>query len=104
VTWFPHDAARDLLGLLRAMYRVEKRRPLPSRPKLALLQELARELKDADLEARKSAPGSSVYETSCARADAVVVRLADLVELTDSALPVLVAAGERVRNSRASRR
>jgi hypothetical protein len=96
---FPDEPVRDLLGLLRAMYRVESRQPVPARRKLALIEELARELKDADLEARMSAPGSTVYLESCARAEAVAVRLADLVELTDAVEPVLLAAGARVRKA-----
>ena len=84
------------------MYLAEKRKDVPSKAKMKLLTELARELKAAEHEARQSAPQSFVYEESIQRADRVVARLADLVTCVDPALPILLAAGERVRRGRRS--
>jgi hypothetical protein len=97
---FPDEPARDLLGLLRTMWLVEHRKSFPSPRRLHELEAIAYELKDAMLEARRSAPGSERYVESIRRADAVVARLADLVVVTDPALPVLEVAGARIRRRR----
>lgn len=102
---FPFDAARDLLGLMRAMWRAEKRRSFPSARKLKALERFARELQEAQRIAATHDPGTAPYQKALAAADGVARRLADVVDVTDPVMPVLEAAGRRVqRRARATRR
>src|SRR5689334_18251784 len=93
---FPFDAVRDLLGLMRAMWRAEKRRNFPSARKLKTLERFARELQDAQKLAATHDAGTAPYEKALSVADAVARRLADVIDVTDPVMPVLEAAGRRV--------
>jgi hypothetical protein len=94
---FPFEACRDLLGLLRAVFAAEKRRSFPKPRKLKTLERLARELQDAVTLAATHDPGTLPYEKAMGMADGVARRLGDVVELTDPVMPILEAAGKRVR-------
>jgi hypothetical protein len=94
---FPFDAVRDLLGLMRAMWRAEKRRNFPSGRKLRALEGFARELKHASTLAATHDPGTLPYAKAIGTADGVARRLADVIDITDPVMPVLEEAGRRVR-------
>jgi len=97
---FQSDAVRDLLGILRAMYAAERRKNFPSRRRLGALERAARALKDSLATAAVHDPGTAPHERAVATVNAVVGRLADLIEVTDPLTPIIEAAGKRVRPRR----
>lgn len=93
---FPFEPARDLLGILRALYACEKAKPFPPVRKLRKIERLARELGDAMLSAEQHDPGTAPYERALSRADGVAHRIRDVVDVFDSLEPVVKAAIDRV--------
>jgi hypothetical protein len=93
---FPFEAVRDLVGILRALYAADKARGAGER-RLVAIEELARELRGAVELALEYAPGTLGHSAAWERAERATHRLADLVDVTTSAEPLLRAAGERVR-------
>jgi hypothetical protein len=94
---FPFEPARDLLGILRALYAYEKSRPFPQTVKMRQIAKLATELSNAMNSAEWHDPGTAPYERALSRAEGVALRVADVVTVVDSLEPVLMAASDRVR-------
>jgi len=93
---FPFEAARDLLGILRALYAADKARGAGQR-RLRRIREVALELRRAmDLAADHDA-GTPAHRAAIRDAERATRRLADLVDVTTPLEPMLLAAGERVR-------
>ncbi len=97
---FPFEPARDLLGILRALYAYEKSKPFPPVRKLQKIERLARELGEAMAMAEQHDPGTAPYERALTRADGVAHRVAGVVDIVDALEPVLNAARDRVRGRR----
>jgi hypothetical protein len=97
---FPFEACRDLLGLLRAVFAAEQRRSFPNARKLRTIERLARDLQQAATLAATHDPGTAPYAKALGMADAVARRLGDVIEITDPVMPILEAAGKRVRPRR----
>jgi hypothetical protein len=93
---FPFDAVRDLLGILRAMYRAAKAHGAGER-RLGAIRELGLELRAAVDLALEYEPGSLGYAAAWKRAERATQRLADLVDCTTPLEPTLFAAADRVR-------
>ncbi len=93
---FPFDPARDVLGILRALYAYEKAKPFPPTRKLRKIERLARELGEAMMSAEQHDPGTAPYERALSRADGVAHGLREVVDIVDSLEPVVKAAIDRV--------
>lgn len=88
---------RDLLGVLRALYAST---PAEHRTKRAAIAAVAKDLLDALELAGKAATRSVGHSAAWTKAERAVSKLADLVDVTTPAEPVLAAAGLRVRRRR----
>ncbi len=97
---FPFEPARDLLGILRALYAYEKAKAFPPARKLRSIERLARDLSLSMATAEQHDPGTAPYERALSLADGVALRVADVVDIVDPLEPVLKAASHRVRGSR----
>ena len=93
---FPFEAARDLLGILRALYAADRARGAGSR-RLADIRSVALELRRATELALEHESGTAGHRAALRRAEAATRRLADLVDVTTPLEPTLLAAGKRVR-------
>jgi hypothetical protein len=93
---FPLEAARDLLGIVRALYtawRTARRPP----DELAELESIGRELAAAIELARRSPVPSLGHSAAWTRADAAAQRLGDIIGAEVPLRPLLLAASARVR-------
>jgi hypothetical protein len=101
---FRFGPARDLLGILRALYAHEKAKPFAPTLKLRNIERLAKELSDAIASAKWHDPDTAPYERARSRADGVAFRvgrdLVDVVDVVDTLETVLRAASHRVRGTR----
>jgi hypothetical protein len=93
---FPFEAARDLLGILRALYAAERARGARPR-RLSTIRAIAVELRRATELGLEHDPGTAGHDAAIDKAEAATRRLADLVDVTTPLEPTLLAAGERVR-------
>jgi hypothetical protein len=93
---FPTEAARDLIGVLRAMYAAEKERPFPGAMRLRRIERLGQELQRALALSEQHDAGTAPYDRALSLAEGVVLRIGDLVDVTHPIEPVLLAAGRRV--------
>jgi hypothetical protein len=90
----PLPAVRDLLGLLRAMHAAAP----PERARhRAAIRACSRDLQRAVDLARECPPGSEGHRQAWALAERAVARLADLVDVTTPAAPIVATAGDRIR-------
>jgi hypothetical protein len=96
---FPFEAVRDLLGILRAMYAADKAKGVGER-RLAGIEDVARELRRAVDLALDYEVGTLGHAAAWERAERATLALADLVDVTTPAEPLLRAAGERVLQPR----
>jgi hypothetical protein len=95
---FPFEVARDLLGILRALY-ASRKADGASTDRLRAIADLARELREAIGLARSHGPGTPGHAAAWERAERSVGRLSDLADLTTPLEPTLRAAGERIRSA-----
>jgi hypothetical protein len=93
---FPFEAARDLLGILRALYAADKARGKGPR-RLRQISDLALDLRRAMDLATEHGPGTTAHHDAIRDAERATRRLADLVDVTTPLEPTLLAAGERLR-------
>jgi hypothetical protein len=93
---FPFEAARDLLGILRAFYAADRARG-PAERRLSRIRAVAVELTRAMELAQEHEAGTAGHRAAIRGAEAATRRLADLVDVTTPLEPTLLAAGERLR-------
>jgi len=93
---FPFDAVRDLLGILRAMYRAAKLQGAGER-RLSAIRHLGLELRAAMDLALEYEPGTLGHNAAWNRAERATQAVADLVDCTTPLEPTLFAAAARVR-------
>jgi hypothetical protein len=94
---FPFEAVRDLLGIVRVMYRATPATELERR---AALTEIGRELRQASSMARRYPSGCMGYWSAWTHADAACRRLGELVGEFDRVEPLVIAARDRVMRRR----
>jgi hypothetical protein len=100
---FQFEAVRDVVGILRAMYRQERNKRSPSPVRMQKIERLAREFLGAYKMAAAHDPETSPYVRACKQAQNAALRLDGIVTVVDPIEPVLRVAGERVVGA-ASRR
>jgi hypothetical protein len=100
---FHFEAVRDVVGILRAMYRQERDKRSPSPVRMQRIERLAREFLGAYKMAAAHDPETAPYVRACKQAESAALRIGDLVTVVDPIEPVLRVAGERVIGA-ASRR
>jgi hypothetical protein len=98
---FPFEAARDLLGILRAMYAAAKAEGKGER-KLAAIRDVGRDLRAAMDLALECEPNTLGHAAAWARAEEATLRLSELVDCTTPIEPALNAAAERLSTGRLS--
>ncbi|MFO0616864.1 MAG: hypothetical protein U0414_29990 [Polyangiaceae bacterium] len=96
----PIPAVRDLLGIVRAMYRAEAASAHPSSTKLARLRKIGASLTTALELASASTPGTVGHRSAWEHADDAIERLSAEITLLDSLEPVLVAARRAIAGAR----
>lgn len=94
---FPFEPARDLLGILRALYAYEKAKPFPANAEAPQESNAS-----PGSPARCSAPSSTTRGRRRTNAPshaptASLIESADVVDIVDPLEPVLKAASDRVR-------
>ncbi len=92
---FPFEAARDLLGILRALYVATEREGGGQRRLEAILR-CGRELAAAIALARQHRPFTLGHDAAWRRAEAATRQAMDLIESTTPIEPTLTAAVARV--------
>ncbi len=92
---FPHEAVRDLLGVVRAMYAAAKSAGA-GRLELARIARVGTELSRAIDLAADARPGTLAFAAAWKRAEEGTRRVADLVDALTPAEPLVIAARERV--------
>lgn len=101
---FPAREVRDLLGIVRAMWRAEKASAHPSAPRLARLKRIGESLTTA-LELAAASPADGVGERAAwQHAEEACAALGREETLLESVLPVVREAGRAVRTARTMRR
>ena len=95
---FPFEAARDLLGILRALYAADRARGANER-RLRQIRAVAVELRRAMELALEHQAGTAGHSAAIRRAEHATRSLADLVDVTTLLEPTLLAAGQRIRVS-----
>jgi hypothetical protein len=96
---FPHEAVRDLLGLVRAIYAAAKTANA-GRQELARIAKVGAELSGALELAEKTTPGTIGHDAAYRRAEAATLRVGELVDAITPAAPLIVAAQARVSGAR----
>ena len=91
---FPVEAARDLLGLARAMYVVATRQG--STVTAGRLQRAGERLRLAIELAAENPPKTMGHRAAWTHADDAIMLLAAVIDVTTPAEPVLEAAADRV--------
>jgi hypothetical protein len=92
---FPFEAARDLLGILRALYAATEKAQGGKR-RLEAIQRCGRELRAAITLAKTHRPNTLGYDAAWRRAEAATRQAMDLIESTTPIEPTLTAAIARV--------
>jgi hypothetical protein len=99
---FPFEAARDLLGIVRAMYRAARSAEAGG-ARLEAIARVGAELRAAIDLALEHAPGTLGHAAAWQRAEQATRRLGDLVDVTTPLAPTLDAAAARMLAPRALR-
>ncbi len=94
---FPVEGARDLLGLVRGMYRATPGSEVLKRERLRRIGE---SLKVAIELAEDCAPGTMGQRSAWKRAQEALLELASLMQITDRAAPIVEAAAAAVMAKR----
>jgi hypothetical protein len=92
---FPFEAARDLLGILRALYAATEKEGASKR-RLEAIHRCGRELRAAIGLARHHKPNTLGYDAAWRRAEAATRQAMDLIESTTPIEPTMAAAVARV--------
>jgi hypothetical protein len=92
---FPFEAARDLLGILRALYAATERSEGGKR-RLEAIQRCGRDLRAAIALAKRHRPDTLGYDAAWRRAEAATRQAMDLIESTTPIEPTMMAAISRV--------
>jgi hypothetical protein len=92
----PVEAARDLLGIARALYAARKRE-FASRAELEELATIGKQLANALRLAKKSSPDTLAHRAAWLQAEDACSRLLRLISLSTPAAAVVEAAVVRVR-------
>ena len=92
---FPFEAARDLLGILRALYAATEKEGGGKR-RLEAIQRCGGELRAAIGLARRHEPNTLGYDAAWRRAEAATRQAMDLIESTTPIEPTMAAAVARV--------
>jgi hypothetical protein len=100
---FQFEAVRDVVGILRAMYRQERDKRSPSPVRMQQIERLAKEFLGAYRMASAHDPETAPYVRAIKQAESAALRLGDIATMVDPIEPVLRVAGERVIGA-ASRR
>ncbi|MFO0619671.1 MAG: hypothetical protein U0414_44215 [Polyangiaceae bacterium] len=98
----PLREVRDLLGIVRAMYRAESASTHPSSTKLARLKKIGESLTTALELASASTPGTVGHRAAWQHADDALEGLGREITLLESLEPVLIAARRAVSGERAA--
>jgi hypothetical protein len=85
---FPYEACRDLLGIIRSIYRATPRSEVVKRVKL---ESIGSDLAIA-CELGKSRIGSLGHRAAWERAESACARLFDILDVGDTAKPIAAAA------------
>lgn len=93
---FPFEAARDLLGILRALYAADRARGANER-RLRRIRAVAVALRRAMELALEHEAGTPGHRAAIQRAEHATRSLGDLVDVTTPLEPTLLAAGQRLR-------
>ena len=99
-TPFPFEAARDLLGIVRAMYAAARADGAGER-RLANLRDIGRELRVAIDLAIEASPGTLGHAAAWDRAEQATRRLTELIDCTTPLEPAVNAAAARLGAPRA---
>jgi hypothetical protein len=86
---------RDLLGLVRSIYRAwhrDGRTPIDTE----ILREVGEELKEALRLGRISAPGSAVHAAAWVKAERAMKQLGDLITIMETIKPVVESNRDRL--------
>jgi hypothetical protein len=92
---FPFEAARDLLGILRALYAATEKEGGGKR-RLEAIKRCGAELRMAIGLARRHRPDTLGYDAAWRRAEAATRQAMDLIESTTPIEPTMAAAVARV--------
>lgn len=94
----PRETVRDLLGIVRALYRVTMDRDPKDVARLQVLADIGREFREALSKAR-SYPGTIQHQEAWAAAERATRALGELVEVdeTPPLAPLVKAASARMR-------
>lgn len=92
----PIREVRDLLGIVRAMYRAETAATHPSSTKLARLKRIGASLTTALELAAASTPGTVGHRAAWQHADEALEGLGKEISILESLEPVLIAARRAV--------
>jgi hypothetical protein len=92
---FPFEAVRDLLGILRALYAAEKRKP-DVEGRLLEIERIALELRAAKDLAMEVDEGTLGHNAAWTRAEKATARLCDLIDRRMPAESLIRAAAGRV--------
>ena len=96
---FPLEACRDLIGLVRAIYRLAVKTKEPPL-RLAKIAAIGLQLQEAYNLAATSRPGTMAHYAAWTRASEACRAIDDIVEPWSSAEPIVKAAIGVVRRSR----
>lgn len=95
----PVETVRDLLGIVRALYRAWAAEPARAEQRVEL-EAIGKELRLAIDLARRGGPGSLGNSASVARAERACVALGKLIGEEERLLPLVLGVGERVGRRR----
>lgn len=93
---FPAALVRDLLGIVRAMYRAELSMPARDTRTLEALQQIGQELRMA-LDLGRSQPGSMGYRAAWTWAEQATAKLGAVIADKQPLAPVVRATALRLR-------
>ncbi|MCC6552239.1 MAG: hypothetical protein IT372_04355 [Polyangiaceae bacterium] len=97
---FPFEAARDLLGVVRALYAAARARHADA-DKLRAIEAVGAELSQAIALASAHPPGTLGFSSAWARAERASALAGELVDAMTPAEPMIRAAVGRARGARA---
>jgi hypothetical protein len=97
-TPFPAALVRDLLGIVRGMYRAERASAARDVRTLEALQQIGQELRMA-LDLGRSQPGSMGYRAAWTWAEQATAKLGALIGEKQQLAPIVRASAMRLRRS-----
>jgi hypothetical protein len=95
---FPREAVRDLLGITRALYRSERAKPSPDPSRLARLEQIGRDYRQALDMGTRYEPDTLAGRAARIRAEGATEALGGLVsETAELVAPAVAAAAQQLR-------